>query len=636
MKVLNNIYKNIFKSMFKNTLLFILAICLVFPSLSLDSLADYTTGGNSITLGNAVYVSDSASEFTFPNAVVSFGSNATKIITITVSDGKVKIPDSVGAALSSATKFTDMSEKSVSLIWSGDSSNSVDYIQNILRNITFTYVSGMTITVTIDANETNIVDKLTDISGAKLTQWSVNGHYYLFVPHVPTQGQNSTFLSWREAYDAALDMKLGGKQGYLVTVTVAGEQDYLSNLANTNVWTGATSLLLQASDDSIASKLDGSKKIGNGKLVYQSSFVTKADAWKTASDRRTATSPLIDYYYWAAGPESGQKITVGNGILTLYDNSAAARELNGYKTNTIYIPRYSDGLANESCTAVYAGGAGFNDIPEGNYSYAINGAAQGYFVEFGGWTGHDSIVSDKTCTTTVTLSTTPQNVAYVAANHMNWYSDDTCMTKVYYDVRDTASDDGSRTVYVKADNGYVYTTDHPLTVTAADTGTGGSSAGITFTTTRISDGLYKVTYTIPADKSVTITANEPVLDDTLPDGGGDTTPGGDDSGNTSGSTDNDTEDTSGSTDDEADEKSGLKDNKVDDASSNPAGMNNDISSNSSGSVNGKSDDSKAPVLGDTFPVVWICVMLLSFIVAAATAQLIINDRARRYKKEGRR
>lgn len=395
-----------------------LVVCTALAILPLGVAADDAGSNvtNEVELGDAYYTSkDDTSTFSFPEATISFQGSVPSILTVTVSDGTVSAPSDVAGA----TKVTDLSGKSVTLLFDSSSSVTTEQIQTILQSMTFTYAAGMSVTVTADANTTNIVSQLTNngvaVSDAKLTQWSENGHYYLYVPHVPTYADNSTFLSWREAYDEALGYTLGGKKGYLVTIAKSGEQAYLANLADTNVWTGATSLYLQSEDGTTSAKLDGTKLIGNGVLTFADGFVATATeifSHRTEQAYKTGTSKLNAYYYWSAGPESGQTIDVDGGIVTVYSNPAAAVELNGYpQTKADYTPKLKDGLTRESCTAVYVGSkTGLNDITEANFKYGNNLdlSAQGYFVEFGDWTSQDTAEPTLVATDTQLLSSAPQ------------------------------------------------------------------------------------------------------------------------------------------------------------------------------------------------------------------------------------
>lgn len=412
---------------------FIFLICLVTlfstGNFSYTTQAEDTDNPYTITLGDAIYDNDNKTTFTFPNATVDFsdGSSDPTIFTATVTSGSVALGTT---DLGDARTITDKSNKSITLIWNSNSNNK-EKIKNIIRTLQFTYVSDMKITISINGKDTNVntllytgdQDYTTDSSKITLTQWSENGHYYLYVPYYTSTKK----ITWRNAYNNALDFKLGGMTGYLVTLTEKGEQEYLNNLADANVWTGATVLgteetLYTGSGDNTAVKKLSGEKIPTGTLLYyvgtpladadsnynNLGFVRAAQAYASIVGKKNNTSsPLIKYYYWSAGPEAGDTVQVtndsGETIITLYNNPNMRRELNGGSTGDGSNYKWDDmdgyhKWQHESCTAAYvgtvAGYTGFNDIIEGNFKNFDAAAAKGYVVEFGGWTEKDDTDSD--------------------------------------------------------------------------------------------------------------------------------------------------------------------------------------------------------------------------------------------------
>lgn len=72
----------------------------------------------------------------------------------------------------------------------------------------------------------------TSVAQAAPTQWAGNGHYYEVVRDT---------LSWQDALAAAQAASFMGMQGYLVTLTSAGENDFVSSLADGgNFWAAGT------------------------------------------------------------------------------------------------------------------------------------------------------------------------------------------------------------------------------------------------------------------------------------------------------------------------------------------------------------------------------------------------------------
>lgn len=384
-----------------------------------------------INLGTPIYDSSSKSYFTFPDVSVTLSNTKPSVLSVTVSSGSITLPEDTD--ISGATKFYDMANKdgnhkSINFFWSSGVEKTT--IETILKAIQFKYEDEMTITITMDGNTTNIADKLSNVEGATLTQWDGNGHYYLYVPYKQTS--DPKYISWSEAYNAALDYKIAGMQGYLATLAEVGEQSYLSVLANSNVWVGGTSLVLSDGN----TKLNGdSISLTQGVLTYAPGFYAAANSYKVTK-RNTQTgdaySPLVEYYYWACGPEAGEKIAScvkqnsiynsdGEEIITLYNNAAARLELNGYPQGSANVVNYSKKIVAplqisndkntnidgeyENCTALYVGDkTGLNDITEGNFFYKDESTtALGYIVEFGDWTGHDKVDTTKVASFNTTL-----------------------------------------------------------------------------------------------------------------------------------------------------------------------------------------------------------------------------------------
>lgn len=459
---------------------------------------------NNIDFGDAIYNSEKT-KFSFPNATISLGSEKPQLLIVTVSAGTVSAPTDV----SGATKFADKNSKSITLIWG--TAQELTTVQSILQNMTFTYTEGMTVTATVDANETNLISKLgegvsstgdIDLNSVTLTQWSDNGHFYLYVPYY-TAG--SKVITWRQAYDEALSYSLGGRQGYLATLTKDGEQTYLENLADASVWVGGTSLLFF--DDS---KISGSE-IGSKTLKHPDGYVDTATKYQNKQIPWTGENPIIPYYYWACGPETGGKISeaINAGYITLYDpKNGAAPELNAYGGGSTALPR-------ESCAATYIGTAiGLNDIPEQNFISSAAGyvkaAAKGYVVEFGDWSGHDTLTSAKTVTKTYTPSVPKEATASYSTGNFSWYTDEACITEATDE-----STSGEHTVYLKVKSGYKWST----TPTVVISTTGSSSPTEATVTETSADGVYKVTYTLSESTFITLTPTDPTQESSGEGGG---------------------------------------------------------------------------------------------------------------------
>lgn len=483
---------------------------------------------NNVDFGAAVYSSDH-STFHFPNAALTLGTENPQLLVVTVSSGSVAAPADVSGATTFTDKEQDGKRKSLTLIW--ESAQELSTLQEILRNVTFTYEAGMTVTVTVDANETNLISKLNEgvkaaddinLSEVTLTQWNENGHFYLYVPYFTL---NTKCVTWVEAYNKSLSYTLGGRQGYLTTLTEKGEQAYLKNLASNSVWVGGTSLLYKDN-----SKIAGTQIGGVSELKHPDDYVTKANTW--AAERKNSSdntgNPIIPYYYWACGPEMGEQlettINKGTEYIVLHYASGAAPELNAYSGGT-------DGLAREACTASYVGMTsynGLNDIPNSNLVKNNNAAAKGYLVEFGGWDaeGHDNVVSAKTVTRTYTPSEPVDAGATYVSRNFGWYTDETCETKAS---NETAS--GEHVIYLKAASGYSFTT-APTVTLSVSSGTG--NAGEVVVAETATAGVYKVTYTVPENTYVTLTSTDPTSVAPTEEGGGSNDGGSDGSGSNGG------------------------------------------------------------------------------------------------------
>lgn len=323
-----------------------------------DGVAIYanTQGNYTVNLGTPVWTDGTHQKFQYTNVKINTGSDDISLMTITLSNGK--LPDDI---LNDAT-ISDVNGKSATWIFGNKKSS--QEIQEKIQNMTFDYAANMNFYVTINGNDNKGFDTINN--NMKLTQWSGNGHYYLYI---------NEKTSWSKAYNKAMDFKLAGQQGYLSTVTSIEEIEYLLNLSSTATWTAGTRLV----------KTDGSllnnKKIertGSGVLKYRDNILQTNDV-NVARTR----------WYWAAGPEAGQTVPA---------NLWAGPEPNEAGVpQSIMDSSLSDIQGYESCAMLLVQEKTLNDIREGNL---INGGsieAQGFFVEFGGYTdGKDPGKPDNT------------------------------------------------------------------------------------------------------------------------------------------------------------------------------------------------------------------------------------------------
>ena len=323
-----------------------------------DGVAIYanTQGNYTVNLGTPVWTDGTHQKFQYTNVKINTGSDDISLMTITLSNGK--LPDDI---LNDAT-ISDVNGKSATWIFGNKKSS--QEIQEKIQNMTFDYAANMNFYVTINGNDNKGFDTINN--NMKLTQWSGNGHYYLYI---------NEKTSWSKAYNKAMDFKLAGQQGYLSTVTSIEEIEYLLNLSSTATWTAGTRLV----------KTDGSllnnKKIertGSGVLKYRDNILQTNDV-NVARTR----------WYWAAGPEAGQTVPA---------NLWAGPEPNEAGVpQSIMDSSLSDIQGYESCAMLLVQEKTLNDIREGNLINGGNIEAQGFFVEFGGYTdGKDPGKPDNT------------------------------------------------------------------------------------------------------------------------------------------------------------------------------------------------------------------------------------------------
>ena len=135
-------------------------------------------------------------------------------------------------------------------------------IQNFLRSIVFSVPSNTLKNVQI------LLQTDDGSSERQVIYYSGNRHYYEYVAGT---------VPWTTAYTAAKARNYCGRQGYLATLTSAGEDQFVSRLVQNAMWLGGTRLTNNGSEDS----------------QYFSGF---------------STSSYAGYWYWACGPEKGDTI----------------------------------------------------------------------------------------------------------------------------------------------------------------------------------------------------------------------------------------------------------------------------------------------------------------------------------------
>lgn len=310
-----------------------------------EGIATYANvqGNYTVNLGTPVWTDDTHQKFQYTNAKIDTCSDDISLMTITLSKGK--LPDDI---LNDATVRDDYGR---SATWIFMDEKSSQEIEKKIQNMTFDYVNDMNVYVSVNANENKGFDS--DVDQMKLTQWSVNGHYYLYIAEK---------ISWTRAYQRAMDFKLGGEEGYLATITNIEEMNYLTTLSSTATWTSGTRLV----------KADGSL-LNNDKIERIKAGILKYRNDNHISNVRVSRT----HYYWAAGPEAGQTVTQS---LWRYDEPNESADPNPIMDGTL-----SDIQGYESCTMVIVGDKVFNDIKEANRTDNSIYPANVFFVEFGGY-----------------------------------------------------------------------------------------------------------------------------------------------------------------------------------------------------------------------------------------------------------
>lgn len=298
-----------------------------------EGIATYANvqGNYTVNLGTPVWTDDTHQKFQYTNVKIDAGSNDIGLMTITLSNGK--LPDDI---LNNATVRDDYGR---SATWIFMDKKSSQEIEKKIQTMTFDYVNDMNVYVSVNANDNEGFES--GLDQMKLTQWSVNGHYYLHV---------NEKVSWTAAYDRAKGYKLAGQRGYLATIKANDELSYILTLQKGQTWTAGTRLIMK-----------------DGSSINDTPF-------------GRITNGIVKYgqdYYWAAGPETGEK------IVSLWGSGEPNRAPIGYGALNATI---SDVQSQESCVMVRNTDIKtLNDIIEGNVPGDTDITAGGFFVEFGGY-----------------------------------------------------------------------------------------------------------------------------------------------------------------------------------------------------------------------------------------------------------
>ena len=292
-------------------------------------------GNYVVKLGTPVWTDETHTKFQYTNVKIDTEGDDISLMTITLSTGK--LPDGI---LNGADVKDDYGR---SATWFFGNKKTSQEIEEKIKSMVFDYVNGMNVYVSINGNDNEGFGQ--GLDQMKLTQWSVNGHYYLYV-----DGRQS----WTAAYNLAKDFRLAGQRGYLATITSNEELTYILGLQSGQTWTSGTRLVLK--DNSLINdvRFDSIKR---GIVKYGND------------------------YYWAAGPETGSKIE------SLWGSGEPNRAPITYGALNATI---SDVQNQESCVMVRNTSIKtLNDIIEGNVPGDTDLTVGGFFCEFGGYADGD-------------------------------------------------------------------------------------------------------------------------------------------------------------------------------------------------------------------------------------------------------
>ena len=283
-------------------------------------------GNYVVNLGTPVWTDETHTNFQYTNVKIDTEGDDISLMTITLSTGK--LPDGI---LNGADIKDDYGR---SATWFFGNKKTSQEIEEKIKSMVFDYVNGMNVYVSINGNDNEGFDQ--GLNQMKLTQWSVNGHYYLYV-----DGKQS----WTTAYNLAKDFRLAGQRGYLATITSNEELNYILELQTGQTWTSGTRLVLK--DNSLINDVRFDR-IQNGIVKYGQD------------------------YYWAAGPETGSKIE------SLWGSGEPNRASINYGAINGTI---SDVQNQESCVMVRNTSIKtLNDIIEGNVPGDTDITVGGFFV----------------------------------------------------------------------------------------------------------------------------------------------------------------------------------------------------------------------------------------------------------------
>lgn len=283
----------------------------------------------------------------FPHAeyLTDSTENEVSMLSVSVSKGGMDVSEVVANG-----DDWDMTDRyNYTYVWVfGSQKASKAKVESILRKIKFKYVPGMKITVQVDTNETSdSLKKSAAKQNGKPNGYSImawNKNFYTFIEKK---------VSWEEAYNEAKSFVLGGRRGYLGTLTSSKEGQIIQFIAekNSQMWIGGTSYL-----NNDKSKVLDPKTIKISNLTVPTGY---------PFDKNTNKQ----YYYWSCGPEAGKSL----GWMPILGNEPGGINSKKQVEAVLGIDLYSSG-------SVF-----FFDYNYADLSLRSSNSKQGMLVEFGGY-----------------------------------------------------------------------------------------------------------------------------------------------------------------------------------------------------------------------------------------------------------
>jgi hypothetical protein len=323
-----------------------------------SSSATYTTPGlTATTYYRAKVVSSSTCKYNYTNTnsvVVSLAPSGTTSPSITITATTLNVTNNTATAVDPALTMSfsgNLTGFTVTISENYSSGDVLSYTGTLpsgvttsgfntqRRSITFTGTTSAANwqtflrTVTIRTTSATCNPETRKVSFTASTNFYnyFNGHYYEYV---------SSNKNWTQARDYAASKSFYGRQGYLVVITSAEENAYISQMIGYNTWMGGTD---------------------NYKLINAAVGYTKYANQSAAEGK----------YHWVTGPEKGVNFSNGNhspsipaGRYCRWQSGEPNNYNTGYYDNNV-------GAYGEHYMHIYADRKTWNDFPNDRYFASI-------------------------------------------------------------------------------------------------------------------------------------------------------------------------------------------------------------------------------------------------------------------------